>query len=104
MKVRSLVCAASVLLLTPTFVAAQFIGGGTPDMNNGAQGINQPSSYEGQRTVRSTPSPSAAASAEDGDAMSAPAPAAKKKAKVARKKIAAAKTKSAAPAADKAAE
>ena len=99
MMFRPLICAAALLLVTPAFVAAQFIGGGTPDMNNGAPGINQPSSYEGQRTVRSNAPETPAA--ED-EAAPAPQPATKKK--VTRKKTAAVKPKTAAAPADKASQ
>ncbi len=56
---------------------AQNIGGGTIDLQNGAAGSNQPSSYAGKRTV----APQAEAPSASEDAVPKPAPPSESKAK-----------------------
>ena len=48
------IAAAILLVMTISSVQAQYVGGGTPDLFNGAAGSNGPTSYEGQRSAAGT--------------------------------------------------
>ena len=51
MRFSKLPIAAAILVaMTMSHAQAQYVGGGTPDLFNGAAGSNGPTSYEGQRS------------------------------------------------------
>jgi hypothetical protein len=78
-RIKTSIAATVVALFALSDAQAQFIGGGTPDMRNGARGIDQPSSNEGQVRVPAIADPEQSA---DTAPMPAPAPQVKAKKKV----------------------
>ena len=78
---KLLLVAAVLAVMAASDVRAQYVGGGTPDLFNGAAGSNGPTSYEGQRSKAGTYD----ADDQGPDAEQSPPPATPAKVKAKRK-------------------